>query len=119
MVGRHSNVSPALTEGIERVFEDTNLRLAKQQVAALKGFYIHLGVFVVVMSGLFIIDAATGPSWWVQWPFFGWGVGVLAHAAAVFWRAPTAIGKWEARKVAEAKRRLDERATLDPHEPSA
>jgi 2TM domain len=99
--------------------EDANLRLAKQQVAALKGFYIHLGVFIVVMSVLFAIDAATGPGWWVQWPFLGWGVGVLVHAAAIFWRSPQTIGKWETRKVAEMKRRLDERAPMRLNEPSA
>ena len=99
--------------------EDANLRLAKEQVAAIKGFYIHSCVFVVVMCALFAIDAATGPGWWVQWPFLGWGAGVLAHAAAVFWRAPETIGSWETRKVAEVKRRLDERAPLRSNEPPA
>ena len=99
--------------------EDVNLRLAQRQVAAIKGFYIHFGVFVVVMSGLLAIDAATGPGWWVQWPFFGWGIGVLAHAAAVFWRSPETIGKWETQKITKVKRHLDERAPLLPKEPRA
>jgi hypothetical protein len=99
------------------MFEDANLTLAKQKVSALKGFYIHLVVFMVVICALVAVDAATGPGWWVQWPFLGWGAGVLAHASAVFWSAPETIGKWEARKVSEEKRRLDERAAFLPREP--
>jgi 2TM domain len=94
--------------------EDTNLRLAKQQVAALKGFYIHLSIFVIVICGLVAIDAATGPGWWVQWPFLGWGVGVLAHASTVFWRSPETVGRWETKKIAEVKRRLDDNAPAGP-----
>jgi hypothetical protein len=98
--------------------DDVNLKLAKQHVAELKGFYIHFGVFIAVMCALFAIDAATGPDWWVQWPFLGWGVGVAAHAAAVFWHPSDTVDKWETRKVAEVKRRLDERLPTRPNDPS-
>jgi hypothetical protein len=71
---------------------------AKRQVAAMKGFYIHLAVFVLVLAGLLAINAASSGSWWVQWVFLGWGIGVLAHALAVFGRAPRAVAEWEERK---------------------
>ena len=90
--------------------ENANLNVAKQQVAAIKGFYIHLAVFVLVMCILLAIDATTGPGWWVQWPLLGWGAGLLAHAFAVFGQSPRIIANWEARKVEAVKRRLDERA---------
>jgi 2TM domain len=99
------------------MIEDINLRLAKRQVAALKGFYIHFAVFIVVMCALFVIDAATGPGWWVQWPLLGWGIGILAHAAAVFARSTDPIESWEAKKIAEVKSRLDERRPSRPTEP--
>lgn len=95
--------------------EHKKIYLAKRQVAAIKGFYIHLAVFVLVIALLLAINMATGPLWWVQWPFLGWGVGVIGHAFAVFGRAPgTAsrspgiVARWEQRKIAELTRRLDE-----------
>jgi fatty acid desaturase len=72
---------------------------ARRQVAAIKGFYIHLAVFVVVLAGLAGINAVSGGSWWVLWVLFGWGIGVAAHALAVFGRAPRAIGEWERKKL--------------------
>jgi hypothetical protein len=78
--------------------EQEKLARARQQVAALKGFYIHLAVFVLVMAVLFIINLATASSWWVQWPLLGWGIGVLAHGVAVSGRVSQAVTDWEARK---------------------
>jgi hypothetical protein len=68
-------------------------------VAALKGFYIHLLVFVLVLAGLAVINLAMGRRWWVQWVFLGWGVGVLAHAIVVMGRMPQVIARWEERKL--------------------
>lgn len=65
----------------------------------MKGFYVHLLVFVLVLAGLFTINAASGGGWWVLWVLFGWGIGVIAHALAVFGRAPQAVAEWEKRKV--------------------
>jgi fatty acid desaturase len=72
---------------------------AQRRVAAIKGFYIHLFVFAAVLVGLFAINAASGGPWWVLWVLFGWGIGVAAHALAVFGRAPQAIANWEKRKL--------------------
>ncbi len=88
--------------------EQTNLIRARQKVAAIKGFYIHLAVFVPVLALLLAINVATGREWWVHWPLLGWGIGIVAHAAAVFGRSPGVVSNWETRKIAEVKRRLDE-----------
>jgi uncharacterized membrane protein len=74
---------------------------AKAHVEAIKGFYIHLSVFVAVMIALIGVDYVGGGSWWVQWPLIGWGIGVLAHAFMVF--SPNAIStkSWEDRKIKE------------------
>ena len=74
------------------------------------------GIFVAVILVLVAIDAATGPDWWVQWPFLGWGVGLLAHAYGVFCGSPDLLANWEARKVAAEKRRLDEASAKGPLE---
>ena len=78
---------------------DIVLRKAMRQVEALKGFYIHAIIFVCVTILLVAINYMTGPPWWAQWPFLGWGAGVLGHAVAVF--SPVSIlgADWEKRKV--------------------
>ena len=82
---------------------DAKLERAKKQVAAIKGFYIHVFVFVFVMVGLFVLNLAlkywAGSPWWVQWPFFAWGIGVGAHALAVFGPAAKWAADWEKRKI--------------------
>ncbi len=86
--------------------EDARLAEAKRRVAAIKGFYVHLTVFVAVMLGLVALNTAIGRPWWVQWVFLGWGIGVLAHALAVFGRGSKFIADWERRKIKEL---LDEK----------
>lgn len=107
-----------MADGVEQMNEHANLALAKQQVAAIKAFYIHLAVFILVMSLLLAVDVTTDPEWWVQWPFLGWGAGVLAHALLVFGETPRLIANWEARKVEAIKRRLDERALTSMKSPN-
>jgi len=79
--------------------EDPTYRRAKQRVAALKGFYTHLSLFVVVMALLVVVNLATGSRWWVQWVFLGWGIGILANAFVVFGPANWLGPEWEERKI--------------------
>ena len=74
---------------------------ARRQVEAMLGFYIHAAVFAVVIAILFLVDAANKESWWIQWPFLGWGAGLALHAFLVFGRAPTAVREWRERKIQE------------------
>jgi fatty acid desaturase len=86
--------------------DEERLARAKQRVAALKGFYIHLFVFAMVMAGLAIINLATGGPWWVLWVLLGWGIGVIAHALTVFGHTSRLLADWEERKL---KQFMDER----------
>ena len=61
----------------------------------LKAFYIHLFAYLSVVIGLLLVNVLTGGDWWVQWVFFGWGIGIIAHALAVFARTPRVIAAWE------------------------
>jgi len=72
---------------------------AKRHVEAIKGFYIHLAVFVLVLAVLFAVNYAVGGPWWVQWAFLGWGVGIVGHAIGVFGRSPRLFEDWERRKL--------------------
>ncbi len=64
--------------------EQQRYERARKRVEALKGFYIHATVFLLVNIGLFIINALTGGPWWFFWPLIGWGIGLGAHALGVF-----------------------------------
>ena len=85
---------------------DEKLEEARRRVVALKGFYIHLTVFIAVNLGLAALNIATGDDWWVQWVLLGWGIGVLAHALAVFGRGSRLVANWENRKIRQL---LDEK----------
>jgi len=79
--------------------EAARLAEARRRLAALKGFYIHLSVFVLVLAGLIIINSLSGGVWWVVWVFLGWGVGVLAHGLALLARGSRTLAAWEKRKL--------------------
>ena len=82
------------------------IRRAEQRVEAMTGFYIHLVVFALVMTLLLVINFMDGGMWWVQWPFLGWGLGLLAHVLAVFGRTPRFIRDWQLRKIKELKDKM-------------
>lgn len=84
--------------------EEARVARAHRRVAALKGFYVHLAIYVGVLAALFVVNAITGGSWWVLWVLFGWGIGVGAHALAVFGRTPKVVADWEKRKVEQLVR---------------
>ena len=49
------------------------------------GLYIHATVYAVVNVVLITINLSTGTErLWFKWPLLGWGIGLLAHAAAAF-----------------------------------
>jgi 2TM domain len=87
--------------------EHEKLVRAQGQVEAITGFYIHLVVFVLVMVLLFFINwKVLDELWWVQWPLLGWGIGVVAHALAVFGQQPRFITNWQLRKIKQLKDRM-------------
>ena len=66
--------------------DDADLRRLATRRADMKlGFRTHLLVYVMVNAGLLIINLTTSPGHlWVVWPMFGWGIGLAAHAATVY-----------------------------------
>lgn len=80
--------------------DEQRYKEAKERVEALKGFYAHLAVYLAVNLGLFFLSMATGGTWFV-WPLFGWGIGLLSHAVAVFVIGGRLGSGWEERKIRE------------------
>ena len=74
--------------------------LAFNQVRKLKGFYIHLAQYVLVIALLTVINALTTPNrWWVQWVVMGWGIGVFFHWLQISERFGLFGSKWEKEQV--------------------
>lgn len=49
----------------------------------LKGFLIHLLVFILVSVGQVVVNLLTTPQYlWFGWSLMGWGIGVLSHGLA-------------------------------------
>ena len=88
-----------MLEKLDRIAE---ARAAKQY-KAIRGFYIHCFVYVIVGLLLVLINVLTGDKMWAQWPIIGWGIGVLGHAYGAFVIAPKRLAAWEANKIAQAK----------------
>jgi len=58
---------------------------AKEKVAAIKAFYIHLTTYVCVNGFLIVVNLITSRhNIWFYWPLLGWGTGLLAHGIGVF-----------------------------------
>ena len=89
--------------GMENVINESQSAeeiLAFNQVRKLKGFYIHLAQYVLVVVLLAVINALTTPNrWWVQWVVMGWGVGVFFHWLQISERFSLFGSKWEKEQV--------------------
>ena len=89
--------------------DDPDYLRARRRVKAIKGFYIHFSIFLLVVAFLFVVNAMTPGPWWVQWVLFGWGVGIAAHAVAVFGLAGWLGSDWEERKIREIMAKKSQR----------
>jgi hypothetical protein len=50
------------------------------------GFKIHLAAYVLVNLLLIAINLLTTPNTlWFYWPLIGWGIGIFAHGAAIYY----------------------------------
>jgi len=90
-------------QGMDNVISETQSAeeiLAFNQVRKLKGFYIHLAQYVLVVALLAVINALTTPNhWWVQWVVMGWGIGVFFHWLQISERFGLFGSKWEKEQV--------------------
>ena len=73
---------------------------AFRHVRKLRGFYIHLMQYALVISALWTWNLINNPhTLWALWPTLGWGIGILAHAFGVFGQRGLFGPQWERREV--------------------
>jgi len=73
---------------------DEQYQEAKRRVEAKKGFYVH-AFFFVLLNVIFL--AAVG--WDFLWVTVFWGLGLVLHAASVFFSASDWVKSWEHRAI--------------------
>ncbi len=81
--------------------EQQRYQRARERVEALRGFYVHALIFVLVNTMLFVIDLLSGGGWWFFWPLIGWGIGLGVHALNVLGFGGFLGKDWEERKTRE------------------
>lgn len=94
------------------IMENSNLEgekyiRAKKRVKSIKGFYVHLTVYILVNLFLIITgvlsDGAWGGFW--EWQTYNtaifWGIGIAFHAFNVFGMKFLLGKNWEERKIKE------------------
>lgn len=82
--------------------EETKYQDAKKKVMALRGFYIHLGVYLFVNLFLVLLDILITPaSLWFYWPLLGWTIAIVAHGYSVFGAGRLFSADWEEKKIRE------------------
>jgi uncharacterized membrane protein len=84
----------------ERSAERSAEQLALNKVHRVKGFLIHLLPYVLVVSGLTVVNLLVSPRYlWVLWVACGWGVGLLIHGLVSFGRLPFSTPAWERKQL--------------------
>lgn len=59
--------------------QDEILRRAKRRVGMKIGFMVHLAVFLLVNTGLWLLATVGGRGHWNLWALAGWGLGLSIH----------------------------------------
>lgn len=74
--------------------------LALARVRRIKGFYIHVTEYVLIIGFLAIVNIFAYPrQFWVFWPAIPWGLCLAVHGMRVFDKIPFLNGEWERRAV--------------------
>ncbi len=87
--------------------EEAYLKVQKK-VKAKKGFYLHFGIYVIIIIFLATMNWLTAGDkryidWWVAFPAVSWGTAVAIHALGVFlFSGDGFLGEeWEQKKIEE------------------
>ena len=91
--------------------ENISYKAAQKRVKDIKGFYVHLLVYIFINTGIFIV--ITQDSGFIAGlsnianysTIFFWGIGLFAHWASVFGPSFMFGKKWEEKKIKELMER--------------
>ncbi len=79
---------------------------AVEYVRDIKGFYNHLGVYIITIAAMAATNVYMGTdNLWFIWPMLGWGLGVASHGLAVFELFSLLGIDWERRQIKKRMQR--------------
>ncbi len=86
--------------------EEREVRAEEDRIVTYrkKRFLQSIYTYVVVNSGLFLIDVMSGPGWWVQWVLAGWGIALALGARRALMPDRARLRERAKRKIAKRKR---------------
>ncbi len=92
-----SKEEPMMKADTQLTYEEAK---AIEEVKELKGFYMHIAVFLLIIPFLIGLNLLTSPQYhWFWWPIMGWGIGLGAHAIAVFGGSGLFGAEWEKKQI--------------------
>jgi hypothetical protein len=81
-------------------FNREEIERMRSRVQAMRGFYTHLLLYLLINLTLLIVNTVRNPeTWWFQYTALGWGVGLLSHWWGVFGARIFFSREWEERKI--------------------
>jgi len=85
----------------ESYISEKKYERAKKRVEELKGFYIHITIYLIMVPVFIYLNYKSTGFPWAIFPIVGWGFGVMGHAMEVFSYNPFLGKNWEERKMRE------------------
>ncbi|PKA83862.1 LytS/YehU family sensor histidine kinase [Ulvibacter sp. MAR_2010_11] len=85
----------------ETYISEKKYERAKKRVEELKGFYVHLTIYLIMVPVFIFLNYKSTGFPWAIFPIAGWGFGVMGHAMEVFNYNPFLGKNWEDRKLRE------------------
>lgn len=97
---------------MNHINEQEAYKRAKKRVKEIKGFYINLLCYCIVVPGLIITNVIFTPEFhWFWFSLLGWGTGLLIHGLNAFNVMPFLGAGWEERKMKEYMDKEEEVST--------
>ena len=92
-----------MTDTNYNFIEEQKYLKAKKRVKDIKGFYVHLIIFLLTMPLIISVNLIFVPGFhWFWFSLFGWGMGVFFHWLGVFGFTRIGLGnEWEQKKIKE------------------
>ncbi len=87
--------------------EDKKYLRIKERVKAIKEFYIHFSIYLIMIPFFIWINWISTSFPWAIFPIVGWGIGVAGHAMEAFNYNPILGKNWEKRKIEQFMREDD------------
>lgn len=95
--------------------QDLIIQQARKRVEDIKGFYVHVGVYVIVNAALITINLLTNPDHlWFFWPLIGWGIGLAIHGFTLLTEGRLLGPEWEEREMQKILERRSKDLHLSP-----